>query len=456
MAVTTHFISYYKNDGSGTMDTVMERYSFVLPAITNIPNGADWSRPGYSFLGWNEFSDGSGTTYQPGDSITPTSDMDFYALWSVAPPDGVVVSYNGNDIATLNSTGSAVLATDGTLMADDVTITYTEPSPSLQSKNVSPTESPQSIEPDAGYDGLSRVNVGAISSIYVGSSIQRQAAQTITPTTADQTIASGKYLTGTQTIKGDANLVAANIADGVTIFGVTGTHQGGGTVSLLPAVIRPDAELVKSYTFDKWIVADDGISIPAYTTTATTIYKSVAISDKYTCDFSQYDYFAVLRFLSYPQYGSSVHANHMQEYDIRAVVVDFCEIPSYSLRSFDNTASISTRYVTLFSANQTANVYWTSASALAKATSANAGAYQFISIPKLSGSTVTFYESQRILKGDATVFNQSAWESATDIRFQYVQQLYRSRKGTLNVNGWCSTSNTAVALGAISNNGNLS
>ena len=60
------------------------------------------------------------------------------------------------------------------------------------------------------------------------SQLTAQAAQTITPTTSDQTIASGKYLTGTQTIKGDANLVAANIADGVTIFGVTGTHQGGG------------------------------------------------------------------------------------------------------------------------------------------------------------------------------------------------------------------------------------
>ena len=59
-------------------------------------------------------------------------------------------------------------------------------------------------------------------------SIASQAAQTITPTTTDQTIASGKYLTGAQTIKGDANLVAANIAEGVTIFGVEGTHSGGG------------------------------------------------------------------------------------------------------------------------------------------------------------------------------------------------------------------------------------
>ena len=55
-----------------------------------------------------------------------------------------------------------------------------------------------------------------------------QAAQTITPTTSDQTIASGKYLTGAQTIKGDANLAAENIKDGVTIFGVAGTLKSGG------------------------------------------------------------------------------------------------------------------------------------------------------------------------------------------------------------------------------------
>ena len=56
-----------------------------------------------------------------------------------------------------------------------------------------------------------------------------QAAQTITPGTSDKTIASGTYLTGTQTIKGDANLVAGNIKSGVSIFGVTGTYEGSGS-----------------------------------------------------------------------------------------------------------------------------------------------------------------------------------------------------------------------------------
>ena len=50
-----------------------------------------------------------------------------------------------------------------------------------------------------------------------------QAAQTITPGTTNKTIASGRYLTGVQTIKGDTNLLAANIKSGVSIFGVEGT-----------------------------------------------------------------------------------------------------------------------------------------------------------------------------------------------------------------------------------------
>ncbi len=49
-------------------------------------------------------------------------------------------------------------------------------------------------------------------------------ATTYTPGKSNQTIASGYYLSGAQTIKGDANLVAGNIAKGKTIFGVAGSY----------------------------------------------------------------------------------------------------------------------------------------------------------------------------------------------------------------------------------------
>ena len=67
-------------------------------------------------------------------------------------------------------------------------------------------------------------------SIVTGT-MPEQATQTITPGTSDKTIASGRYLVGTQTIKGDSNLVAANIAKGKSIFGVSGTYTGGGKIA---------------------------------------------------------------------------------------------------------------------------------------------------------------------------------------------------------------------------------
>lgn len=74
---------------------------------------------------------------------------------------------------------------------------------------------------DSGDKMLAGVTSYANGVKYTGS-IASKSATTFTPTTSDQTIAAGQYLEGAQTIKGDANLTAANIANGVTIFGVTG------------------------------------------------------------------------------------------------------------------------------------------------------------------------------------------------------------------------------------------
>ena len=98
---------------------------------------------------------------------------------------------------------------------------------SLQSKTVNPSESAQTIKADYGYDGLSQVTVNAVSRTYAGSGVTKKSAATYTPGTSDQSIASGQYLNGTQTIKGDSNLTAGNIRSGVKIFNVTGSYAGG-------------------------------------------------------------------------------------------------------------------------------------------------------------------------------------------------------------------------------------
>lgn len=55
--------------------------------------------------------------------------------------------------------------------------------------------------------------------------IPSQSAHTIVPGTVNKTIAAGTYLSGTLTVRGDSNLKASNIVQGVTIFGVTGTFD---------------------------------------------------------------------------------------------------------------------------------------------------------------------------------------------------------------------------------------
>ena len=63
------------------------------------------------------------------------------------------------------------------------------------------------------YAGDEEIKTGTIPS---------KGAETFTPGTTNQTISSGQFLSGTQTILGDSDLQAGNIKSGVNIFGVTG------------------------------------------------------------------------------------------------------------------------------------------------------------------------------------------------------------------------------------------
>ena len=115
---------------------------------------------------------------------------------------------NGSATAPASISGTAASVSTGT---NTLTLTKTV--------SVTPTVS-------AGY--VSSGTAGN-SSISLTASVTTKAAATITPTTSNQTIASGTYLTGTQTISGDANLVAGNIKKDVSIFGVTGSYEGSGS-----------------------------------------------------------------------------------------------------------------------------------------------------------------------------------------------------------------------------------
>ena len=112
------------------------------------------------------------------------------------------VIYGGNTLVDL--TGDTAVASDVAVgktfhLADGTQATGTM-TPTLQTKTVTPTESSQTVTADNGYDGLSQVNVGAISDTYIGSQITHFTLSgdwVVTPTSTQQLIVgNGEYVEG--------------------------------------------------------------------------------------------------------------------------------------------------------------------------------------------------------------------------------------------------------------------
>lgn len=190
------------------------------------------------------------TTITPSTSVQTVVASGTYTAGDIkvaAMPSGALdtPSVSGSGLVTASIATSGYLAdTEAkTLQLNTKGATTITPSTSTQTAITAGTYATGNIIVSAMPNGaLSELTInestglvtsGVTTSGYISNSVTKtlqlniKSAATITPTTTDQTIDVGQYLVGTQTIQGDANLIPENIASGVSIFGVTGTHQGG-------------------------------------------------------------------------------------------------------------------------------------------------------------------------------------------------------------------------------------
>ena len=102
-------ITFDANSGLGTVPSAINTYVGVA---NTIPSNS-LTRTGYTFNGWNTASDGSGTAYATGSTITPSGNVTLYAQWKttyVKPEIKNLVAFrtanaSGGASPTVTSTG---------------------------------------------------------------------------------------------------------------------------------------------------------------------------------------------------------------------------------------------------------------------------------------------------------------------------------------------------------------
>lgn len=229
---------------------------------------------------------------------------------------------------------------------------------------------------------------------------------------------------------------------------------------LVYGVIRPDAELIASYSSDRWAVADVSASIATYSTAVQTILATSNLTPKVTIDLDNYDYFVVERSCAIPTYTEDLEKQKgYNEFSISSLLYEITRTPANMWKTLDGTKTYTSINNTVYSAGAHIKVlYWSSATAIS-IYSGTYGIFNASSAPGLASTTtnsttLTLKTPILQMRGHTTYLTSTVFNAVTDIRQQYVIDVYRSSRNNLNIDGWGGTQQINKILTDINTNQN--
>lgn len=235
----------------------------------------------------------------------------------------------------------------------------------------------------------------------------------------------------------DTTAVASDVASGKVFYNsngeqTTGTASGGGgTFTPVRGVIRPDATLMKKWTYDKKAVTDEKLTIPAYTTSITTLKESSLI-EAYAIDlteFSDYDFYISERYLTIPVYSSNermkgkiIFSSYSRSYEIA-----YFKPNTFSFDGVSN--STKAQYML---GEGALLVYWLSTAEFITSNVTSYGIFltAYTYTTSLRGNSLIINVNSPAIKirGSSSYFPQAVWNVMTDTRLQYIVELWKVPK----------------------------